>query len=129
MTKDSEPTFLVDVTSKPIFVLIKGHANFHNCSPLKTFFRIMLENRIVEFRLDFTDCLGMDSTFLGILAGAAIDTRQLSPPGEIQLIGLTDRNLDLIKNLGLPRIVTLIETPLSADAQDTIDLVGLEKEN
>ena len=128
MAEDSEPTFLVDMSNRPIFVLIRGRANFHNCSPLKRFFQKMLEDGIVDFRLDFTDCLGMDSTFLGILAGAAIDAGRVNPAGEIQLTGLTDRNLDLVKNLGLHRIATLIEESLVGDAQNSGDVVGLETE-
>lgn len=109
MVEDTEPTFQVDVSGSPILVLIHGRANFLNCSPLRTFFRKMFEEGERDFRLDFSDCSGMDSTFLGILAGAAIEAKGSSPPGEIQLSGLSDRNLELVNNLGLHRIVTLVE--------------------
>ena len=113
MAEESEPTFLVDVSRRPIFVLITGRANFQNCSPLRTFFRRMFDDGVGEFQLDFSDCQGMDSTFLGILAGAAIEARRTEPSGDIQLSGLTERNLELVKSLGLERIVTLIEEAVS----------------
>ncbi|MCZ6672136.1 MAG: STAS domain-containing protein, partial [Verrucomicrobia bacterium] len=76
MAEDTEPTFQVDVSSRPILVLIKGRANFLNCSPLRTFFQKMFEEGQTELLLNFSDCSGMDSTFLGILAGAAIEARR-----------------------------------------------------
>ena len=71
----------------------------------------MIEKDREFFELDFTDCTGMDSTCLGILAGAALDLKRAKPNGIICLAGLNDRNLDLIKHLGLHRIVELLEKP------------------
>lgn len=109
MAEESEPTFQVDVSSRPIKVHICGRANFLNCSPLRTFFRKMVEKGNHEFTLDFAHCEGMDSTFLGILAGVAIDTQRTEPKGEVTLTGLGERNLELVKNLGLQRIVNIVE--------------------
>jgi anti-sigma B factor antagonist len=109
MPEDTEPTFVVDVSSRPILVVIHGRANFLNCSPLRTFFRRMFDKGERQFLLDFSDCAGMDSTFLGILAGTALEAKREIPPGEVQLVGLNNRNLELVKNLGLQRIVTIVE--------------------
>lgn len=111
MAEDTEPAFRVDVSSRPILVLISGRANFLNCSPLRTFFRKMLEKGKTDFLLEFSDCKGMDSTFLGILAGLAIETTREKNKGTLTLTGLNERNLELVKNLGLQRIVTIHEEP------------------
>ena len=111
MAEETEPVFLVDAHSEPIRIRIYGRANFLNCSPLRTFFRRMIAEKRHSFELDFTDCTGMDSTCLGILAGAALRLKRTKPIGVICLVGLNDRNLDLINNLGLHRIVKLLETP------------------
>jgi hypothetical protein len=49
----------------------------------------------------------MDSTFLGVLAGAALELRRQSPPGTLTLARVGERNLELIRNLGLHRLATV----------------------
>ena len=130
MAEETEPTFQVDVSSRPILVHICGRANFLNCSPLRTFFRKMVAKGKVEFSLDFTHCEGMDSTFLGILAGVAIDTQRSEPKGEVILTGLGDRNLELVKNLGLQRIVNIVENGggEAAEASDSTEELSKESQ-
>lgn len=126
MAEETEPAFQVDVSSRPIRVHICGRANFLNCSPLRTFFRKMVGEGKLEFALDFTDCEGMDSTFLGILAGLAIDTQRSEPKGEVTLTGLGERNLELVKNLGLQRIVNIVD---NGSAEVSSSTVGLTEES
>jgi hypothetical protein len=49
----------------------------------------------------------MDSTFLGILAGTAIELRKLTPAGELVVGNLSERNYELIGNLGLHNLLTV----------------------
>jgi hypothetical protein len=49
----------------------------------------------------------MDSTFLGVLAGTALEVRKLTPPGSLVLSRVGPRNLELVRNLGLHRLLTL----------------------
>ena len=124
MADETNPTFMVDVSGRPITVILHGRANFLNCSPLRTFLRKMFDQGERVFLLDFSDCTGMDSTFLGILAGAALEARWTEPKGELQLTGLDDRNLELVKNLGLQRIVTILDKPVSTDDSAAKGLSG-----
>lgn len=124
MADESRPTFMVDVSGHPKTVIIHGRANFLNCSPLRTFFRKMFDQGEREFLLDFSDCTGMDSTFLGIMAGTALEAQRTNPKGELQLSGLDDRNLELVKNLGLQRIVTILSKSVSVDEYDAKGLVN-----
>ena len=77
-----------------------------------------------EFLLDFSKCTGMDSTFLGILAGTALEARRETPQGEVQLAGLDQRNLELVNNLGLRRIVTIAEDNLKESDNTSTGLSG-----
>jgi hypothetical protein len=52
----------------------------------------------------------MDSTFLGILAGTALELRQQQPPGELCLCRLSERNHELICNLGLQNLLRICES-------------------
>ncbi len=60
----------------------------------------MIHQRKSRFVVDFLHCSSMDSTFLGVLAGAALQLRKENPPGGLTLCGLGPRNLELIRNLG-----------------------------
>ena len=60
----------------------------------------------------------MDSTFLGILAGAAMRIRREFPDGGLELCRLNNRNLELVRNLGLHRILTIRGVDAPEDAGD-----------
>ena len=109
MNKTQQPTFLVSAYSDPVIVQINGKANYLNCNS----FRIFIEKTVNEGHghivLDFKNCTGMDSTFLGILTGTALELRKQSPGGILILCNLSERNHDLVYNLGLQNLLTIDE--------------------
>lgn len=107
MSENETSAFLVDAYSDPAIVKINGRVSFVNSGPLRDFFTQMIGNGKRGFIIDFADCTSMDSTFLGIIAGAALELRRLDPPGSIVLCRLGARNLELVRNLGLHRIMTV----------------------
>ncbi|MCH8474671.1 MAG: hypothetical protein LAT55_05520 [Opitutales bacterium] len=62
----------------------------------------------------------MDSTFLGAIAGAALDLRKQDEPGKIFLFRLGTRNLELVKNLGLHRLLHVDEEGEKAVNTDSL---------
>lgn len=104
---EPETVFLVNADDDPIQLIIKGRACFQNARPVSQFFARMMDQNHPHFVVDFGACTGMDSTFLGILAGAGIHLMELSPPGRMVLTRLSDRNRDLVENLGLDQIVEI----------------------
>lgn len=106
MSEDS-PVFLVDPYSSPVAVRIVGRASFQNVVPLKEFLKSAYASGKRDFVFDFSQCSGMDSTVLGVLAGCALELRRLEPRGSLVLSRLNDRNLELVRNLGLHRIATV----------------------
>ncbi|MDQ8181192.1 STAS domain-containing protein [Pelagicoccus sp. SDUM812005] len=106
MSEDT-PVFLVDPYSNPVAVRIAGRASFQNVVPLKEFLKNSYAAGKRDFVFDFSQCTGMDSTVLGVLAGCALELRRLEPKGSLVLSRLNDRNLELVKNLGLHRIATV----------------------
>lgn len=105
MSSDVQTVFLVDGYSDPAILKINGRASYTNCAPVGTFFNQMVKNKKENIVVDFADCTGMDSTFLGILAGAALQSKKMDPPSFITLCRLGTRNLELVRNLGLHRIL------------------------
>jgi anti-anti-sigma regulatory factor len=101
------PVFLVHTSGDPVVLMILGRASYLNCAPVAQFFEKMLKLGRRRFVLDFTRCTGMDSTFLGLIAGAALEGAKATPPGGLCLMGLSPRNLELVRNLGLQRLLSV----------------------
>ena len=64
-----------------------------------------------EFVVDLKDCELMDSTFMGTLAGIAM---RLGPEGKLHVIRPNARCRQVLKNLGLDRIVSVEDEPAAA---------------
>ena len=109
MSDAPQPVFLVNAYSDPVVVKITGKANYLNCNRFRDFMEKMLETDKSSFVLDLKRCTGMDSTFLGILAGTALELRGRDNPGELVLCRLNPRNKELICNLGLQNLLTIHE--------------------
>ena len=103
----TKPIYLVDAYSDPVVVRVEGRASFQNSSCLRDFISEMLARGKTRFVLDFQRCASMDSTFLGVLAGAAIELRKSSPSGSLVVSRVGQRNLELMRNLGLHRLLTI----------------------
>lgn len=100
--------FLVDAACDPVVIRIEGRASFQNSSSLQQFLAEMRRQGRARFVIDFQACTSMDSTFLGVLAGAAIELRKTAAgAGSLVLCRVGERNLELIKNLGLHRLLTV----------------------
>ena len=89
----SKPVYLVDAYSDPVVIRIDGRASFQNSGSLRDFISEMLARGKTKFVLDFQHCASMDSTFLGVLAGAAIELRKNAPAGSIVVTRVGHRNL------------------------------------
>jgi anti-sigma B factor antagonist len=105
----SKPVYLVDAYSDPVVVRIEGRASFQNSNALRDFIMEMLSRGKTRFVLDFQNCASMDSTFLGVLAGTAIELRKTDKekPGSLVVTRVGQRNLELMRNLGLHRLLTI----------------------
>lgn len=105
MPEAEKSVYMVDAYSDPVVVRIDGRACFQNSAGLKDFFNELIKQGRSRFVLDFQHCASMDSTFLGVLAGAALEVRKAG--GKLILARVGQRNLELIRNLGLHRLLTV----------------------
>ena len=113
MPDPGQPVFLVNVDSDPVRLVIQGRASYTNCAPVQQFIDKVLTAGVRTLHIDFAGCTGMDSTFLGLLAGAALNMRQRTPAGEIVVVNLSARNMELIRNLGLHKLLKVGEAAAS----------------
>jgi anti-sigma B factor antagonist len=107
ISETAKPAYLVDAYSDPVVVRIEGRASFLNSACLRDFMLQMLKSGKARFVIDFRGCTSMDSTFLGVLAGMALELRKLSPKGSLVLTRMGQRNLELVRNLGLHKLLTV----------------------
>lgn len=107
MADNAKPTFLVDAFSDPVLIRIEGRASFQNSASIRDFISEMIRQGKKRLVIDFLNCASMDSTFLGVLAGTALELRKQQPPGSLVLIRLAQRNLELVRNLGLNRLLII----------------------
>lgn len=116
----AKPVYLVDAYSDPVVVRVTGRACFQNSACLREFVTEMLHQGKRRFVLDFQHCTSMDSTFLGVLAGMALELKK-QQGGSLVLVRMGARNLELVRNLGLHRLLTVDagETAPSVDRCNT----------
>ena len=81
------------------FIKIPGRANFNSSLDLKNVYTELRQRGFANFVLDLRECVTMDSTFLGVLAGLVL--RETHAPPCIRLLNPNPRVVDLIENLGV----------------------------
>jgi anti-anti-sigma factor len=89
------------------YVRIAGRGTFQNSQPLYRYSREMTDRGCAEFVVDLTACQGMDSTFLGVLAGIGLRLRQNGRAGMMHLVNISPHNLELLQTLGLDQLFDL----------------------
>lgn len=114
MSDAAKSVYFANPALDPVPIRIEGRASFQNSACLQDFIKALLAQGKSRFTLDFAGCTSMDSTFLGVLAGVAMQLRKLSPAGELTLVRMSPRNLELVRNLGLHRLLTVDTSPVPA---------------
>jgi anti-sigma B factor antagonist len=100
---------LVCVSDRDVCVRITGRANFTSGPDFKTLVTELHQKGYRHFVIDVSDCLLMDSTFLGLLCGLGL---KLSESGNgdsgVELLNANPRVTELIESLGVMSVVKLV---------------------
>lgn len=117
---ECKSVYLVDTSTDPVVVRVVGRASFQNSNCVRDFIFEMIGRDRRRFVFDFQQCLSMDSTFLGVLAGIALELRKRPPDGSLVVSRVGPRNFELIRSLGLHRLLTIDcgELPLGSPLAD-----------
>ena len=86
------------------FIRVLGRGTFKISSSLKEFAVQAIDSGCRRLVLDMAECVGMDSTFMGVLAGLAFRLRMV-PDGRIVMVNLNPRTRGLLATLGLDEAV------------------------
>jgi anti-anti-sigma regulatory factor len=103
---------LVSSSDRCALIRVSGRANFSLSCDFKDLLQRLQERHFETIIVDLRDCLTMDSTFLGVLASAAIEFAAAEPGREVRHIRLLGPNptvSDLITSLGIMHLFRLME--------------------
>ncbi len=100
---DEETKYLVNVEADTAIIAVVGKAGYMNCRNAGDFISSTIDGGRKRIIVQCRDCTGMDSTFLGMIASAVLKLRKVG--GELFMLNLSERNLELIENLGLAKLV------------------------
>lgn len=105
-------------------IKIAGRANFASSPDFKTLLSELAQKGFGHFIIDLTECVLMDSTFLGVLAGFGMKLNPQGAPAErgIELHGATARVSELLENLGAAHLFKLTagELKLPGDVKTSV---------
>jgi anti-sigma B factor antagonist len=93
-------------------VRIAGRATFASSIDFRTLLNELRQKGFSYFVLDLSECMLMDSTFLGVLAGFGLKlnpTQNASERGGIELLNPNPRVIELLENLGVLHLFRLTE--------------------
>ncbi len=86
-------------------IRVEGRGSFKISPPMKQFIhQVINKQSATRILIDMTDCSGMDSTFMGVIAGIACLIKS-KPAFSFKLINLSEKNKKLLTTLGVDRVV------------------------
>ena len=98
-------TMLVSIIDKLVLVKISGRANFAASVDFKSLVSELRARGDPAFALELSECVIMDSTFLGVLSGLGLKIAETEGPARlIQLLNAPPRIVDLLENLGVAHL-------------------------
>lgn len=129
-TTPSKPILSVKVMNSPsanlkvasfdqiVCIKVSGRANFTCSLDLKKLVDELWSRGIDRFMFDLSECLLMDSTFLGVLSGIGVRFAELRGPGDrhmIELVNPNPRIAEVLENLGIAHLFFICSenTPVS----------------
>lgn len=89
------------------WIRCKGKGNFLSSPLVKNCAEQALQTGASLIVVDLHECLGMDSTFMGMLAGLAIKLGKQEPAGRLQIAGASARNAQSLEDLGLDALMEI----------------------
>lgn len=104
-------SLLVCVRDQTATIKLTGRANFTSSVHFKVLVSELKETGFKHFVLDLSECVTMDSTFLGVLAGMALklrDGKSIESLMTLHLLNPNQRVTDLLENLGVSHLFTTV---------------------
>ena len=120
----------VAIVEGMVWVRITGRANFAASVDFKALIHGLRGEGFGRFIFDVSDCVIMDSTFLGVLAGFVAALTQPGPANDgacVQLLNPNQRINDLLDNLGIAPLFNVVSKEAPAAGVFKPVIVGENK--
>jgi anti-sigma B factor antagonist len=127
---NNPPGLLVALVDHAAIVKINGRANFTSSVAFKRLISELRQRGCLSFVLDLSLCVTMDSTFLGVLAGAALMlaeadktpqngslSNELAATPRLHLLNPNQRVADLLDNLGVSDLFQTVHCAIEPEAE------------
>lgn len=103
----------VAVSGTDALLKVSGRGSFKMGPALREFASAAMERHAcTRFVFDLADCCGMDSTFMGVVAGLALRLRR-EKSGTVAMVRMSPKTVSLVQTLGLDRLIQLV--PVDAE--------------
>ncbi len=107
-TEQTNDDLQAAICGHTILIRVSGRGSFKVAAPLKQFITKMAsEQPVLTVAIDLNECIGMDSTFMGVLAGLSGRLRKTNQT--LEVINLSSKNADLLKTLGVDQVLSFYE--------------------
>jgi anti-sigma B factor antagonist len=113
----ASPSLFVAIIEQVAVLKIVGRANVTASMQFKTVATELSGRGFKKFVLDLSECVTMDSTFLGVLAGFMVkfmNKPSSAPSICVELLNPSPRVTDLIENLGVAHLFHIMRCPNAA---------------
>jgi anti-sigma B factor antagonist len=107
-------TYEVAVGGRAVYVRVHGLGSMNNCLCVRDFLDTMLSSGRGFVVMDMKDCTGMDSTFMGVIAGVATQEIEDRPVG-VAIVNAGDDVTKLLEGVGLTELVFVDPEAFEAD--------------
>ncbi len=114
-----ESSIQVGVSGPAVWVRVEGKGSFLNSGNFKQFAREMVDRGYREFVVDLVDCVMMDSTFMGTMAGLALRLKELGQ-GHLRVVHCGERSRQLLSGLGLDQLFQISSNGARAPECDAL---------
>lgn len=98
---------LVGLIGRVFWMRVDGKGTHLNSMQARNALQGVIARGVQDLVVDLERCPMMDSTFLGMLTGAALSVKKAAHPGTLSVLNANQRNVQLLTSLGLNHILDL----------------------
>ena len=116
MAQSAQGRIEVGNTGSQVRIRVYGRATHLISQPLREYGNQMIRRGYREFVVDLSNCVYLDSTFAGVLAGMSVKLKEQA--GSVTLYKTPERCKELVATLGIEPLFSFDAEPAPAPAPD-----------
>jgi anti-sigma B factor antagonist len=89
-----------------LWIRVEGRGTFQTSAPIKELVEKEMTSGRSQFVIDLEECSGMDSTFMGMMAGIGMRLRKRGG-GQLSIVGTCEKSRDSLDELGLAYLMEI----------------------